>query len=94
MRRHNDFIPEAFTSDYQVHWGQHFLRPEFLESTYFLHRYRNKNLIFFFHFGTIYFFIIRATHDPHYLEVGRDALRAIQVIYYFFQKKIKRPVCQ
>ncbi len=39
MRRHNDFIPEAFTSDYQVHWGQHFLRPEFLESTYFLHRY-------------------------------------------------------
>ncbi len=56
MKRHH-FIPEAFTTDYQVHWGQHFLRPEFLESTYFLHR---------------------ATGDQHYLEVGRDALRAIQ----------------
>jgi len=35
IQRHN-FLPEAVTSDYQVHWGQHFLRPEFLESTYFL----------------------------------------------------------
>ncbi|CAG9138247.1 unnamed protein product [Plutella xylostella] len=37
MQRHT-FIPEAFTQDFQVHWGQHPLRPEFLESTYFLHR--------------------------------------------------------
>lgn len=37
MQRHT-FLPEAFTSDFQVHWGQHPLRPEFLESTYFLHR--------------------------------------------------------
>ncbi|XP_063228642.1 ER degradation-enhancing alpha-mannosidase-like protein 3 isoform X2 [Bacillus rossius redtenbacheri] len=37
MQKHN-FIPEAFTTDFQVHWGQHPLRPEFLESTYFLHR--------------------------------------------------------
>lgn len=37
MQRHN-FIPEAFTTDFQVHWGQHPLRPEFLESTYFLYR--------------------------------------------------------
>lgn len=37
MQRHT-FIPEAFTSDFQVHWGQYPLRPEFLESTYFLHR--------------------------------------------------------
>ena len=36
MRRHN-FIPEAFTTDFQVHWGNHPLRPEFLESTYFLY---------------------------------------------------------
>lgn len=35
MQRHN-FLPEAFTTDFQVHWGQHPLRPEFLESTYFL----------------------------------------------------------
>ncbi|KAK7576581.1 hypothetical protein V9T40_012867 [Parthenolecanium corni] len=37
MRRHK-FIPEAFTTDFQIHWGQHPLRPEFLESTYFLYR--------------------------------------------------------
>lgn len=37
MQRHT-FIPEAFTTDFQVHWGQHPLRPEFLESTYFLYR--------------------------------------------------------
>lgn len=37
MQKHT-FIPEAFTSDFQVHWGQHPLRPEFLESTYFLHQ--------------------------------------------------------
>ncbi|XP_019876061.2 ER degradation-enhancing alpha-mannosidase-like protein 3 [Aethina tumida] len=36
MRRHK-FIPEAFTTDFQVHWGNHPLRPEFLESTYFLY---------------------------------------------------------
>ncbi|XP_065213544.1 ER degradation-enhancing alpha-mannosidase-like protein 3 isoform X1 [Planococcus citri] len=32
------FIPEAFTTDFQIHWGHHPLRPEFLESTYFLYR--------------------------------------------------------
>ncbi|XP_078041407.1 ER degradation enhancer, mannosidase alpha-like 2 [Augochlora pura] len=37
MQRHN-FIPEAFTTDFQIHWGHHPLRPEFLESTYFLYR--------------------------------------------------------
>ncbi|KAL1502333.1 hypothetical protein ABEB36_007489 [Hypothenemus hampei] len=36
MQRHT-FIPEAFTTDFQVHWGNHPLRPEFLESTYFLY---------------------------------------------------------
>ncbi|XP_026462618.1 ER degradation-enhancing alpha-mannosidase-like protein 3 isoform X3 [Ctenocephalides felis] len=37
MQRHT-LIPEAFTLDFQVHWAQHPLRPEFLESTYFLYR--------------------------------------------------------
>merc|ERR1719209_2826041 len=37
MQRHN-FIPEAVTADFQVHWGQHLLRPEFVESTYFLYK--------------------------------------------------------
>uniref|UniRef100_A0A7E4VE18 alpha-1,2-Mannosidase n=1 Tax=Panagrellus redivivus TaxID=6233 RepID=A0A7E4VE18_PANRE len=32
------FLPEAFTHDFQIHWGQHPLRPEFIESTYILYR--------------------------------------------------------
>lgn len=39
MQRHN-FLPEAFTTDFRVHWSQHPLRPEFIESTYFLYRVR------------------------------------------------------
>jgi len=37
IQRHN-FLPEAVTADFQVHWGQHLLRPEFVESTYFLYK--------------------------------------------------------
>lgn len=37
IQRHN-FLPEAFTSDFHVHWGHHPLRPEFVESTYFLYK--------------------------------------------------------
>nr|KAG5703061.1 hypothetical protein BaRGS_016222 [Batillaria attramentaria] len=37
MQRHN-FIPEAFTTDFRVHWSHHPLRPEFIESTYFLYK--------------------------------------------------------
>ena len=37
VQRHK-FLPEAFTHDLQVHWAQHPLRPEFVESTYFLYR--------------------------------------------------------
>ena len=28
---------QAFTTDFEVHWGQHPLRPELVESTYFLY---------------------------------------------------------
>ncbi|XP_052789807.1 ER degradation-enhancing alpha-mannosidase-like protein 3 isoform X2 [Mya arenaria] len=37
IQRHN-FLPEAFTSDFHIHWGHHPLRPEFVESTYFLYK--------------------------------------------------------
>ncbi|CAF0742825.1 unnamed protein product [Adineta ricciae] len=32
------FLPEAFTTDYGIHWKSHPLRPEFVESTYFLYK--------------------------------------------------------
>jgi len=37
VRKHK-FIPEAFTTDYRIHWNSHPLRPEFVESTYFLYK--------------------------------------------------------
>lgn len=36
-QQHN-FLPEAFTLDFRVHWASHPLRPEFSESTYFLYK--------------------------------------------------------
>ncbi|CAL8086322.1 unnamed protein product [Calicophoron daubneyi] len=36
--KRNKLLPEAFTPDLGVHWGQHFLRPEFVESTYLLYQ--------------------------------------------------------
>ncbi|XP_014671067.1 PREDICTED: ER degradation-enhancing alpha-mannosidase-like protein 3 [Priapulus caudatus] len=37
IQRHK-FLPEAFTTEFKVYWGQHPLRPEFIESTYFLYK--------------------------------------------------------
>ncbi|VEL11048.1 unnamed protein product [Protopolystoma xenopodis] len=37
QQRHH-LLPEAFTLDFNVHWGQHLMRPELIESTYLLHR--------------------------------------------------------
>lgn len=31
-------LPQAFTTEFRVHWGQHLLRPEFAESTYYLYK--------------------------------------------------------
>ncbi|XP_026859490.2 ER degradation-enhancing alpha-mannosidase-like protein 3 isoform X1 [Electrophorus electricus] len=38
VTKQHKFLPEAFTSEFRVHWGQHPLRPEFAESTYFLYK--------------------------------------------------------
>jgi mannosidase alpha-like ER degradation enhancer 3 len=54
VKKHN-FLPEAFTTDYRIHWHSHPLRPEFVESTYFLYKViklisisnkKNKSLLF------------------------------------------------
>ncbi|XP_076025284.1 ER degradation-enhancing alpha-mannosidase-like protein 3 [Genypterus blacodes] len=36
VTKQHKFLPEAFTTEFRVHWGQHLLRPEFAESTYYL----------------------------------------------------------
>ncbi|CAF3510385.1 unnamed protein product [Rotaria sp. Silwood1] len=40
VKKHK-FLPEAFTTDYRIHWNSHPLRPEFVESTYFLYKATN-----------------------------------------------------
>jgi mannosidase alpha-like ER degradation enhancer 3 len=53
VKKHN-FLPEAFTTDYRIHWNSHPLRPEFVESTYFLYKVMkiitisNRNISFGF----------------------------------------------
>ncbi|CAF0806229.1 unnamed protein product [Brachionus calyciflorus] len=37
IKKH-DFLPEAVLFDHSIHWSSHPLRPEFLESTYYLYR--------------------------------------------------------
>lgn len=38
VTQEHNFLPEAFTLDFKVHWGNHPLRPEFIESTYLLYK--------------------------------------------------------
>ncbi|XP_077398345.1 ER degradation-enhancing alpha-mannosidase-like protein 3 [Vanacampus margaritifer] len=38
VTKQHKFLPEAFTTELRVHWGQHLLRPEFAESTYYLYK--------------------------------------------------------
>ena len=37
-QKYGGFSPESFTADFRVNWAQSPLRPEFVESTYFLYR--------------------------------------------------------
>ncbi|XP_031572987.1 ER degradation-enhancing alpha-mannosidase-like protein 3 [Actinia tenebrosa] len=37
VAKKHTFLPEAFTTDFEVHWGEHPLRPELVESTFFLY---------------------------------------------------------
>ncbi len=41
-------VLQAFTTDFRVHWAQHPLRPEFIESTYFLHKVQKSIVLFKF----------------------------------------------
>lgn len=81
--------PQAFTSDFRVHWAQHPLRPEFAESTYFLFKVSvpvrmpacrtHASLPYAWGRGVCISdgslsLTPQATRDPYYLEVGRTVL--------------------
>ena len=46
------YLFQAFTTEFKVHWGQHPLRPEFVESTYFLYKVDFFMLTFVNHVAT------------------------------------------
>lgn len=43
VRKYDYFMPEAVLFDYTAHWNNHPLRPEFLESTYYLYKSTRDN---------------------------------------------------
>ncbi|VDP38046.1 unnamed protein product, partial [Soboliphyme baturini] len=87
------FLPEAFTQDFDIHWTYHPLRPEFVESTYFLYKLWCQfcvELSFVVHFMKNDVFKRAkanarehmskcgiATKDPYYLSVGEKVIRSM-----------------
>ena len=73
---------KAFTTEFRVHWGQHPLRPEFAESTYYLYKVtRETNHVsgrttlqtgVFPKTAPPFLPLFQATGDPYYLRVGQS----------------------
>ena len=69
-----NFLPEAFTLDFRIHWGNHPLRPEFTESTYFLHQVSIQFTLIYHN----YMYILKARHLSDsavfmFILLGRDS---------------------
>jgi mannosidase alpha-like ER degradation enhancer 3 len=58
VKKHN-FLPEAFTTDYRIHWNSHPLRPEFVESTYFLYKVMKIISKYLIEISRVFFTIFR-----------------------------------
>jgi mannosidase alpha-like ER degradation enhancer 3 len=72
MQRHN-FLPEAFTTDFNVHWAHHPLRPEFLESTYFLYKATNDD-----HYLEVGKTVLRSLQNYARVECGFAAVKDVR----------------
>jgi len=87
---HNIFHLQAFTTDFRIHWAQHPLRPEFLESTYFLYKVLlvweiQSNLTLMRTLGpgrklALQYLIYRRLHDQHHHDIHLMALTSCQFI--------------
>jgi len=72
MQRHR-FLPEAFTTDFNVHWAHHPLRPEFLESTYFLYKATGDH-----HYLEVGKQVLRSLQDYARVECGFAAVKDVR----------------
>uniref|UniRef100_A0A8C4GDY8 alpha-1,2-Mannosidase n=1 Tax=Dicentrarchus labrax TaxID=13489 RepID=A0A8C4GDY8_DICLA len=61
VTKQHKFLPEAFTTEFRVHWGQHLLRPELINET--------TPLLYYIH--------SIATGDPYYLRVGQSIVEKL-----------------
>lgn len=74
---------QAFTTEFRVHWGQHLLRPEFAESTYYLYKVRSTftaSSTELLRVGCVTEAIcwsLQATGDPYYLRVGQSIVEKL-----------------
>lgn len=76
MQRHK-FLPEAFTTDFQVHWGNHFLRPEFIESTYFLYKATKDE--HYLHVGK---YVLQSLQEFTRVQCGFAAVKDVRTGYH------------
>uniref|UniRef100_A0A0N4ZTJ3 alpha-1,2-Mannosidase n=1 Tax=Parastrongyloides trichosuri TaxID=131310 RepID=A0A0N4ZTJ3_PARTI len=74
MQKHK-FIPEAFTYDLQVHWGQHLLRPEFIESTYFLYKATKDQ-----HYLDVAADVVKSLNDHVRVKCGFAAIKDVRTM--------------
>uniref|UniRef100_A0A0K0EUE4 alpha-1,2-Mannosidase n=1 Tax=Strongyloides venezuelensis TaxID=75913 RepID=A0A0K0EUE4_STRVS len=74
MKKHK-LIPEAFTYDFQVHWGQHLLRPEFIESTYFLYKATKDE-----HYLEVAADVVKSLNDHVKVKCGFAAIKDVRTM--------------
>ncbi|CEF62933.1 Edem2 [Strongyloides ratti] len=74
MKKHK-LIPEAFTYDFQVHWGQHLLRPEFIESTYFLYKATKDE-----HYLKVAADVVKSLNDHVKVKCGFAAIKDVRTM--------------
>ena len=58
-----------------MHWAHYLLRPEFIESTYFLYKVSTQFLLSQF---IIWCALFKATGDPYYLDVGKSIMDSLE----------------
>lgn len=73
---------QAFTTEFRVHWGQHLLRPEFAESTYYLYKVKTGSSMWIWIWcvgGVVELMCwsLQATGDPYYLRVGQSIVEKL-----------------
>ena len=82
---------QAFTLDFKVHWGQHPLRPEFIESTYFLYMVSVSFIASFIQYKershTLYLYYILHEEGSYTLQLCDQISCNLQRITFVVRKK-------